>query len=276
MRGSCVNGWRHSIARIVSIEKRKRDPSIIRRSWKRLCGVGRRGEIRSGNNGIENIGRKRKGRVVDWSGGDFMQGAIGNIFIEYNITGVEEVVRSEGSYTVTSTTGGVAHEKAFTRFSAKFCLKLERDVSEAADTPDFEMGNIRFRVFQDLERSDIFRQRGGDCEIEKETGSQGSFTPVSERELSCCEHCKHATLDGAEYPLHLPVLPVFVSWNDLPFDPHFFQCADEFMASQFSRPIYPKTDDLLPSLSLPARLCDVKCFSRLILAGQAMDLQDIC
>ncbi len=52
-------------------------------------------------------------------------------------------------------------------------------MSEAADTPDFQMGNIQFHVFEDLEGGDIFWQRGGDCEIEEETCGQGSFTSVS-------------------------------------------------------------------------------------------------
>jgi len=113
-------------------------------------------------------------------------------------------------------------------------------------------------------------------EIKKKACCQGSLTPVSERELCCCEHCKHSTLDGAEHLFHLPILPVFVAWNNVVLDPHFFQSADEFMTLQFSCSIHLKTDDFLSSLSFPTRFHKLKCLSRLILLSQTMDLQDVC
>jgi len=60
-RGDCC------VVRTVGVESRRS------RSWKRLC-IGRRGgavRIRI-NSVVENTGRERKGRVIDWSGGYLM------------------------------------------------------------------------------------------------------------------------------------------------------------------------------------------------------------
>src|SRR5258708_21939759 len=100
------------------------------------------------------------------------------------------------------------------------------------------MGDIWFHILQNLEGGYMVQQCGRDREVEKKACCQGSLTPVSERELCCCEHCKHSTLEGAEHPFHFPILPVFVAWNNVLFDLHFFQSADELMTSQFSCPIH--------------------------------------
>jgi hypothetical protein len=176
---------------------------------------------------IENGGRERERGIVDRCGGDLMQGVIGNVLIKYYIAGVEKMICSQRTNTVTSATRRVAHEETFHRLVAKFGLKFDWDMSKTTNTPGPQMRDIGLGGIQKLIWSDIMWQSRSCGQVEEKCGGEGCLTPVGERELSGGKHSEHPSLKGTKHPLHLPILPVLIAGNDISFDPCCFQHPDK-------------------------------------------------
>ena len=118
-------------------------------------------------------------------------------------------------------------------------------------------------------------ESGGDGQIEKVCGGEGSFSPISQGKLSSDKHGEYPALESAHHTLDPPVLPVFVWRSDVALNTQTFElrCKAMTTASQLATPITTETLNFEAKLTLPFRLHQAPRVKGLILRGQKLEIE---